>query len=178
MARLSLFFKIDIRSSEIYQSHPRALNMNNEQHYQVEMYDLIGNSNAENNRLRDRFVMLEENVISDLESMQNNIETLEDNMKSFKQSILDQLTPIINGLLEENASLRDQVSILNKNMMMFREKLNVSEDEPYNTEYNYDEIKSNKAELHAEFKKIYKFFKKSLVQTYAPVAVVVSIPNK
>lgn len=144
-----------------------------------EMNTPMGSSiNAENNRLCDRFAMLEENVVSDLESMQSNIETLEDNMHNLRQALLAELTPVINGLLEENASLRDQVLILNKNMMMFREKLKVSEDEPYDTEYNYTEIKNHRAELHAEFKKIYKFFKKSLIHTYTPIAVAVEITDK
>lgn len=126
------------------------------------------------NRLRDRFVILEDNVISDLESMQVNIEEVEDNMKSVKQEILNELSPIINGLLEENASLRSQVTVLNKNMMMFRDKLNVPDDEPYDTDYDYAEIKTRREELHKEFKTIYRFFKKSIIQTYTPIAVVIA----
>ncbi len=56
---------------------------------------------------------------------------------------------------------------------MFRDKLNVSADEPYDTNYDYEEMKSTRMELHKEFKKIYRLFKKSLTLTYAPIATLV-----
>ena len=131
--------------------------------------------NNEDNRLRDRFVHLEENIVSDLEMIRDNIETIEDTMKTFKEEILQEVTPIINGLLIENAKLRDEVTMLTKNVMMFRDKLKVSEDEPYNNEYDYADIKAKRAELHADFKNIYRYFKRILAQTYAPPPVAISV---
>ena len=109
--------------------------------------------------------------------LQANIDELGANMKTAKQEVFDDLMPIINGLIIENTKLQERVDMLTKNVMMFREKLKVSEDEPYDNIYDYQKIKSNRKELHAEFKNIYRFFKKSINQTYAPV-VAFAIPTK
>ena len=134
--------------------------------------------NNEDNKIRDRIVLLEENVVKDLEMIRDNMETIEDTMITLKQEIYQEVMPIINGLILENSKLQEQVQMLTKNVTMFRDKLRVSENEPYSTEYDYDDLKAKRAELHIEFKNIYRFFKKSLNQTYAPVALAIVSPNK
>ena len=134
--------------------------------------------NHEDNKIRDRMTLLEGNIVSDMEMIRDNIETIEDTMKTLKQEIYHEVMPIINGLIVENTKLQDQVQMLTENVMMFRDKLRVSEDEPYNTAYDYEDMKAKRIHLHAEFKNIYRFFKKSLKLTYDPIPIAVVFPNK
>lgn len=154
--------------------------------------------------INERIDLLENNFITDCEMIHDNIVEVEEDMKNIKHEIINELKPIINGLVEKNTKLQEQLDFitsgvqsvidvlvkknnelqeqvdqLSKNVDMFREKLNVRDDEPYNTNYDYDGMKMKRTELHSEFKRIWRLFNKSIKLTYEqPLAIAVPVGNK
>lgn len=128
---------------------------------------------------------LKQDIIGDVIDIKSNLDRLTYNMKSIKEEILKEMNPIMNGLISENSNLKDEIAELinrnkrlqedinkiNKNILFFKDRLNILEDEPFDTNYDYVEMKKTKSELHKELKRIHKLFSKCISQTYAPIAI-------
>lgn len=84
-----------------------------------------------------------------------------------KQDIMNEILPMISKLIDENSKLQKQIDELN-------ERLN----QQYQPKYNYEEMKTKRAVLHRELRNIYRFFKKGIANTYAPIAIAVPVVPK